>query len=138
MSYGPSGGQPPYGSGSGGYGPPPPPPPSGPPGGGAYGAPPPPPPGSPGGGGMEPPANKGSAIGATIANGIGMCLTCGGTTIGLVLGIIGIVMAESNPKAARTCTLISWILFGVALVFGIIAWIWYFVAWASYGATTAY
>ncbi|GAA4911777.1 hypothetical protein [Streptomonospora salina] len=125
MSYGPSGGQPPYGN-SGGYGPPPPPPPSGPPGGGGAYGPPPPPPGGPGGGpGTEPPANKGAAIGALVANVIGMCLTCGGTTIGLVLAIIGVVMVESNPKAARICTLISWILFALVLIIGLIVWILY-------------
>ncbi|MUL40709.1 hypothetical protein FZ103_05855 [Streptomonospora sp. PA3] len=86
---------------------------------------------------MEPPANKGSAIGALIANVIGMCFTCGGTLVGLVLAIIGLTMAESNPKAARICTLIAWIYFGVALVVGIIWWVIYGVAMFS-ASTTDY
>ncbi|KIH98380.1 hypothetical protein LP52_13130 [Streptomonospora alba] len=132
MSYGPSGGQPPYGN-SGGYGPPPPPPPSGPPGGGAYG--PPPPPGGPG----EPPANKGAAIGALVANVIGLCINCLFSLVGLILAIVAITQAESNPKAARTCTLISWILFGVGLVVGVLYWIFVgFDALMASSTTTSY
>ncbi|GAB3440485.1 hypothetical protein GCM10027570_06030 [Streptomonospora sediminis] len=145
MSYGPSGGQPPYGSGGWGAPPPqpptgpPPPPPSGPPpGNGSYGPPPPPPgpPGPPGGGGYEEPASKGSAIGAIIANVIGLCLCFGGTLIGLILAIIGLTMAESNPKAARICTIIAWVYFGLALVLGIIWWVVYGIA--LFSADTSY
>ncbi|QBI54232.1 DUF4190 domain-containing protein [Streptomonospora litoralis] len=133
MSYGPSGGQPPYGSG--GYGSPPPQqppqgPPPPPPGGGGYGGPsggygPPPPPGDPYGGGNygQPPASKGSAIGALVANIFGICLNCLFGIVGLILAIIALNQIESNPKSARMLTLISWICFGVGAVIGIFAWI---------------
>ncbi|MFC4563054.1 hypothetical protein ACFO4E_14410 [Nocardiopsis mangrovi] len=109
MSYG-TGGQPPYGAG--GWGGPTPPPP-----GGGYGPPPPPPPPL---GPQQPPASQGSAIGALIANVIGLCLCWVATLPGLILAIIGLSIASSNPSAARTCTLISWILFGVGAVAGVI------------------
>lgn len=126
MSYGPGPGQPPYDGGTGGYLPPPPggtggyPPPGGhpPPPGGPGGYPPPPPSG--GYGPQEPPFSMGAAIGAIIANVFGLCLCWAFAIIGLVLGIIGAAMATSNPKAAKTCTIISWVLFGVGLVVGII------------------
>lgn len=126
MSYGPGPGQPPHG-GSGGYFPPPPggtggypPPPGGP---GGY----PPPPGGPGGypppyqsGPPEPPYSMGSAIGAIIANTLALCLCWAFALVGLVLGVVGASLANSNPGAAKTCTLISWILFAVSAVVGLI------------------
>lgn len=143
MSYGPGPGQPPNG-GTGGYFPPPPggtggypPPPGGP---GGY---PPPPPGGPGGypppgghGPQEPPFSMGAAIGAIIANVIGLCVCWGFALIGLILGVIGASLATSNPKAAKTCTIISWVLFGVGIVVGIIYMVlygaWYLTALSSY------
>ncbi|WP_241483048.1 hypothetical protein [Nocardiopsis halophila] len=102
MSYGP-----PPPQGPGGYGPPPPP-------GGGYGAPPPPPPMGP----SEPPANKGAAIALAI---LGFLFCC--NIPALVLGIVAASMAESNPKAAKICMMIGWILFALGLVLSVFAFI---------------
>ncbi|WP_017593943.1 hypothetical protein [Nocardiopsis potens] len=61
----------------------------------------------------EPPASKGSAIGLIVVG----VLCCNVLT--LVLGIVSLVMVESNPKASKTCSLIGWILFGIGLVISI-------------------
>lgn len=132
MSYGPGPGQLPPG-GTGGYGPPPGgtggygPPPGGP---GGYG---PPPPGGPGGypppygppGGGEPPASMGAAIGAIIANVVGLCLCTVLSIVGLVLGIIGAATYESSPRTSRICTIISYVLFGVGVVLTIVFFLFY-------------
>ena len=92
MSYGhgPVPPLPPGGGGTGGYVPPPgggyPPPPGG--GGGGY--PPPPPPGG-GYGRPQQPADTGMAIGALIANLIGLCLCWAVSIIGIVLAIVALV-----------------------------------------------
>ncbi|WP_201294977.1 MULTISPECIES: hypothetical protein [unclassified Nocardiopsis] len=114
-----------YDSGTGGYLPPP----GGsggfpPPGGGGYpppgGGPPPPPPGGwYGGPGFQPPpspASQGSAIGAIVANAVGLCLCWALAIVGLVLAVIGLTTATSNPQAARVCTIISWVLFGAGIL----------------------
>ncbi|TDQ50792.1 hypothetical protein [Actinorugispora endophytica] len=124
-------GQPPGGYGGqppGGYG--------GPPhsGTGGWGAPPPPPPPPPGGYGgsfgrpnSEPPASQGSAIGALICNGLGLCLCWPLGLIGLILAIIALVQTTTSPSTARVLTLIAWVLFGVSAVIGII----YFALYGS-------
>ncbi|GAB3472785.1 hypothetical protein [Nocardiopsis coralliicola] len=103
--------------GSGGYGPPPPPPQGPPPPGyggpGGMGGPPPPPPPPGGGYGGEAPINKASPI-ILIVLGV-LCCNC----ISLVLGIVSLTMAESNPKAAKTCALIGWILVALGIVVNI-------------------
>ncbi|MFV2198011.1 hypothetical protein [Nocardiopsis sp. LOL_012] len=119
MHYGP--GQPPEGTGGyqsppgagGGYPPPP----------GGMGGPPPPPP--PIGGGPPPGSGgiQGAAIGAIVANAIGLCLCWMFSIVGLVLGIVSASIAGSNPQAARTCMVISYAMFGV----GIVAWVVYLV-----------
>ncbi|GAB3472782.1 hypothetical protein [Nocardiopsis coralliicola] len=105
MSYGP-----------GGYGPPPPPPQGPPPPGyggpGGMGGPPPPPP-PPGGYGGQEPVSKGSAIGLIVV-GV-LCCNC----LTLVLGIVSLTMADSNPQASKTCALIGWILFAIGVVISI-------------------
>ncbi|MBB6120055.1 hypothetical protein [Nocardiopsis algeriensis] len=130
MTYGPGPGTPPGGN-TGGYFPPPhggsggyPPPPGG---GGGY--PPPPgggfPPPTGGYGNQEPPASQGSAIAALICNVIALCLCWVLAIPGLILAIIGLATAAGNPKAARMCTLIAWVLFGVGVITGIAYWIFY-------------
>ncbi|MBB5436105.1 hypothetical protein [Nocardiopsis composta] len=73
----------------------------------------------------EPPAGKGAAIGLIVAG----VLCCNPLT--LVLGIVSLVMAESNPKASKTCSLIGWILFGIGLVASVIYFIFSFALAAS-------
>jgi hypothetical protein len=114
MSYGPGTGGylPPHGGG-GGYQPPP-------GGSGGYpppgGGPPPPPGGWYGGPGFQPPpqpASQGSAIGALIANIVGLCLCWVLAIVGVILAVIALTMTATNPQAAKTCTIVSWVLFGV-------------------------
>ncbi|WP_233571094.1 hypothetical protein [Nocardiopsis sp. Huas11] len=115
---------PPSSGGPGGYGPTP-------PGGyGGYGQ---TPPGGPGGppppygppGGGEPPASIGAAIGAIVANVVGLCGCTVLSVIGLVLGVIAAVTYESSPQASRICTTISYVLFGVGVVLAIIMFLIY-------------
>ncbi|MBV2366831.1 hypothetical protein ACFPZ0_07675 [Streptomonospora nanhaiensis] len=85
------------------------------------------------GGSGEKPASQGSAIGALIANVIGLCLCWPFGIIGIILGIIAVVNVTSNPSTSRTCGLISWIAFGVGAVAGIAYWVIYgFAAFAAY------
>lgn len=118
MSYGPgTGGYFPPGGESGGY-----PPPGG---GGGY---PPPPGGGYGSPGFQPPqqpASQGSAIGALIANVFGLCACWPASLIGVILGIIALTMTSSNPQAAKTCTIIAWVLFGVGVVIAIVMFLFY-------------
>ncbi|PDP84998.1 hypothetical protein CQJ94_25025 [Glycomyces fuscus] len=116
MSYGPgTGGYLPPDGGGGGYQSPP-------GGGGGYpppggGPPPPPPPGGwYGGPGFQPPpppASQGPAIGALIANIVGLCLCWALAIVGIILAVIALTMTTTNPQAAKTCTIVSWVLFGV-------------------------
>lgn len=114
-----------YGSGTGGYFPP-----EG--GGGGYPPPsggmPPPPGGWYGGSGPQPPpqpASQGSAIGALIANIVGLCMCWALALVGIILAIVALTMTSSNPKAAKTCTIISWVLFGVGIVFWVVLLVFY-------------
>ncbi|ASU84324.1 hypothetical protein CDO52_17330 [Nocardiopsis gilva YIM 90087] len=74
----------------------------------------------------EPPASTGSAVGALIANVVGILLCWPFGLIGTVVSIIGLATANSNPRASRGCTLAGWILFGVG-VLALIAVILYYV-----------
>lgn len=121
MSYGhgPVPPLPPGGGGTGGYVPPP---------GGGY--PPPPPPGG-GYGRPQQPADMGMAIGALIANLIGLCLCWAVSIIGIVLAIVALVTAPSNPSTARTCGIISWVMFGLSVIVLLV----YFVFYGSWFLT---
>jgi hypothetical protein len=33
--------------------------------------------------------------------------------VGVILAIVALTMTATNPQSARTCTIISWVLFGV-------------------------
>ncbi|MDA0563511.1 hypothetical protein LG943_04075 [Streptomonospora sp. S1-112] len=85
------------------------------------------------GGSGQPPASQGSAIGALIANVVGLCLCWPFGIIGIILGIVAVVNLNTNPSTARTCSLIAWILFGVSVVVGIAYWVLYgFAAFSAY------
>ncbi|WP_436888781.1 hypothetical protein [Nocardiopsis dassonvillei] len=77
----------------------------------------------------------GAAIGAIIANALGLCFCWAFALVGLVLGIIGAATATSSPKTAKTCTIISWVMFGVGLVVGVVYIVmygaWYLTALGS-------
>ncbi|MFC7328888.1 hypothetical protein [Marinactinospora rubrisoli] len=103
-------------------GPPPPPPHQG-----GWGAPPPPPPGGPYGGPPDPPASAGGAIGALVANALALCLCWALALPGVILAIVAVTQVNDNPKAARVCTLIAWILFGVAAAVGVL----YLLLWGG-------
>ncbi|MDS1269197.1 DUF4190 domain-containing protein [Lipingzhangella sp. LS1_29] len=79
----------------------------------------------------EPPASKGNAIGALVANVVGLVMCCLVALPGLVLGIIALVTAESNPQTSRVCAIIAWVLFGLALIIGIV-WLFLFGLPAMY------
>lgn len=114
MSYGPgTGGYYPPSSGGGGYPPP---------GGGGY----PPPGGGPGFQSPPPaPASQGAAIGALIANVVGMCFCWALAIVGVVLAVISLSLGKSNPQSARTCALISWVLFGAGVLLGVVLLVFY-------------
>jgi hypothetical protein len=57
----------------------------------------------------------GAAIGAIVVNVLGLCLCTVLSAVGLVLGIIAAATYESSPQAARICTIISYVLFGVGI-----------------------
>ncbi|WP_061080958.1 hypothetical protein [Nocardiopsis alborubida] len=126
MSYGPgTGGYFPPSGGSGGHQPPP-------GGGGGYPPPggglPPPPGGWYGGPGFQPPpppASQGSAIGALIANIFGLCLCWMLSIVGVILAVIALTMTTTNPQTARTCTIISWVLFGVGTALYVVLFFFY-------------
>ncbi|CAM3666661.1 hypothetical protein GCM10009799_37970 [Nocardiopsis rhodophaea] len=86
----------------------------------------PPPPGyGPGGMPMgEPPASIGSAIGALVANIVGIFLCTPFALIGIILAIIGLATANSSPGTSRGCTSAGWIMFGVGTVIwvGMLLW----------------
>lgn len=85
----------------------------------------PPPPLPDGGYGGQPPASTGSAIGALIANIVGIFACFPFALIGIILAIIGLATASGNPGSARGCTLAAWIMFGVSAVIGIGWLLWY-------------
>ncbi|WP_306368031.1 hypothetical protein [Nocardiopsis sp. CC223A] len=62
----------------------------------------------------------GAAIGAIIANVLAVCVCWPFAIVGLILGIIGAATATSSPKSAKTCTIISWVLFGAGVVIGVV------------------
>ncbi|MFL1379307.1 MULTISPECIES: hypothetical protein [unclassified Nocardiopsis] len=78
----------------------------------------------------------GAAIGAIVANALGLCFCWALAIVGLILGIIGAATATSNPKAAKTCTIISWVLFGVGILVGVVYLVfygaWYLTALDTY------
>lgn len=76
----------------------------------------------------EPPASKGAAIALTVLG----ALCCNPIT--LVLGIVAIVTAESNPKASKICAIIGWVLVALGLVISIFV----FVVQAGSGAYSTY
>ncbi|WP_017569116.1 hypothetical protein [Nocardiopsis halotolerans] len=84
-----------------------------------------------GGPGPQPPkpASQGAAIGALIANILGLCGCWTLAIVGLVLAIVAVTQVNTNPKSARTCTLISWILFGA----GIAIWLVLFFVYGAMG-----
>ncbi|RCV55488.1 hypothetical protein, partial [Marinitenerispora sediminis] len=73
--------------------------------------------------------STGSAVGALIANILALCLCWVFAAPGLILAIVALSQTASNPSSARTCTLISWILFGVAVLSGAA----YFAYWLLVG-----
>ncbi|NYH55399.1 hypothetical protein HNR06_004988 [Nocardiopsis arvandica] len=108
----------PPGGGGGEYPPPP----------GGFGGPPPPPGGWYGGSGFQPPqqpAIQGPAIGALIANVVGLCLCWALAIVGLILAIVALTMTSTNSQAAKTCTLISWVLFGAGIALWIVMFFFY-------------
>ncbi|MFE3461901.1 hypothetical protein ACFXKD_30530 [Nocardiopsis aegyptia] len=56
------------------------------------------------------------AIGAIIANVVGLCLCTILSVIGLVLGIIAAATYESSPQTSKICAIISYVLFGIGAV----------------------
>ncbi|NYJ38042.1 hypothetical protein [Nocardiopsis aegyptia] len=60
------------------------------------------------------------AIGAIIANVVGLCLCTILSVVGLVLGIVAAVTYESSPQTSKICAIISYALFGVGAIIYII------------------
>lgn len=56
------------------------------------------------------------AIGALIANIVGLCLCWFASIVGIILAIVALATASSSPSAAKTCGIISWVMFGVSVV----------------------
>lgn len=67
----------------------------------------------------------GSAIGALVANVIGLCLCWAASIIGIILAIVALATASSNPSAARICGIISWVMFGLSAVILVIYFLFY-------------
>ncbi|MES0836760.1 hypothetical protein [Nocardiopsis tropica] len=69
-----------------------------------------------------PGASRGAAIGALIANAIGLCLCFVFTIPGIILATIAIAQADNNPKGSRICTRAAWILFALAILGWPVLW----------------
>lgn len=68
------------------------------------------------GGPGEPPASRGNAIGALIANILGLCACLPFGIAGVVLAIVALTKVDDNPRTSRTCAILAWVSFALALV----------------------
>jgi len=68
-------------------------------------------------------------IGALVANIIGLCLCWAASLVGIILAIVALATASSNPSSAKTCGFIAWGMFGVSVILLVIYFMFYGSWW---------
>ena len=68
-------------------------------------------------------------IGALVANIIGLCLCWAASLVGIILAIVALATASSNPSSARTCGFIAWGMFGMSAILLVLYFVFYGSWW---------
>lgn len=71
-------------------------------------------------------------VGVLVVNITGLCLFWTTSSVGIILAIVALATAASNPSHARTCGFIAWGMFGLSTIRLVLHfmfyWSWWFLA----------